>query len=76
MRQDFECVILIGLPAAGKSTLYRDRFATTHVHISKDLWRTAAGREAKQREILDKSLAVDFLRSSITLTRRPRNAPR
>jgi len=60
MRQDFECVILIGLPAAGKSTLYRDRFATTHVHISKDLWRTAAGREARQREILDKSLAGGF----------------
>ncbi len=60
MRQDFECVVLIGLPAAGKSTLYRDRFATTHVHISKDLWRTAAGREARQREILDKSLAGAF----------------
>lgn len=60
MRQDFECVILIGLPAAGKSTLYRDRFATTHVHISKDLWPTAAGREARQREKLDKSLAGGF----------------
>ncbi len=60
MRQDLECVILIGLPAAGKSTLYRDRFATTHVHISKDLWPTAAGREARQREILDKSLAGAF----------------
>jgi len=50
MRQDFECVILIGLPAAGKSTLYRDRFATTHLHISKDLWPTAAERETRQRE--------------------------
>ncbi len=32
-----ECVILIGIPASGKSTFYRERFAGTHTHISKDL---------------------------------------
>ena len=49
-----ECVILIGLPGAGKTTFYRERFAATHRHISKDLWPNAQGRDARQRKaILD-----------------------
>jgi predicted kinase len=32
-----ECVILVGLPAAGKSTLYAHRFAHTHELVSMDL---------------------------------------
>jgi predicted kinase len=31
-----EAVIFVGLPAAGKSTFYRERFATTHVRINRD----------------------------------------
>ncbi|MEA2336721.1 MAG: hypothetical protein QOE82_728 [Thermoanaerobaculia bacterium] len=31
-----ELAIFIGLPASGKSTYYRDHFADTHVHVSKD----------------------------------------
>jgi len=29
----FECVILVGVPGAGKSSLYRQRFETTHRRI-------------------------------------------
>ena len=29
----FECVILVGVPGAGKSSLYRQRFETTHLRI-------------------------------------------
>jgi predicted kinase len=32
-----ECVILVGLPGAGKTTLYRHRFAATHELVSMDL---------------------------------------
>ena len=53
-----ECVILVGLPAAGKTTFYRSRFASTHRHISKDLWPNAAGRDTRQRRLIDEALAA------------------
>ena len=52
-----ECVILIGLPGAGKSSLYREKFATTHVHVSKDLSPNASKRENRQRKIIKDALA-------------------
>jgi predicted kinase len=52
-----ECVILIGLPAAGKSTFYRERFAGTHDHISKDLLRNNRKPERRQEQLLQESLA-------------------
>jgi predicted kinase len=53
-----ECVILVGLPAAGKTTFYRRYFAATHRHISKDLWPNATGRDARQRRLIDETLAA------------------
>jgi predicted kinase len=35
-----EAVILVGIQASGKSTLYQQRFFDTHVRISRDLLRT------------------------------------
>jgi predicted kinase len=52
-----ECLILIGLPGAGKTTFYRRYFATTHAHVSKDLWPHASGREVRQRRAIDEALA-------------------
>ncbi|HEY6110896.1 MAG TPA: AAA family ATPase [Chthoniobacterales bacterium] len=52
-----ECVILIGLPGAGKSSLYREKFASTHVHVSKDLLPNATKREDRQRELIKETLA-------------------
>ena len=52
-----ECVILIGLPASGKSSFYRERFAATHDHISKDLLRAARRPEKRQQELIRQSLA-------------------
>lgn len=51
-----ECVILIGLPAAGKSTFYRERFASTHDHISKDLLRNNRRPGRRQLQLLRESL--------------------
>jgi len=52
-----ECVILIGLPAAGKSTFYRERFAGTHDHISKDLLRNNRRPERRQEQLILESLS-------------------
>jgi predicted kinase len=40
-----EAIVLCGMQASGKTTLYRDRFLATHARISMDLLRTRA-REA------------------------------
>ena len=53
-----ECIILIGLPASGKTTFYRERFAGTHDHISKDLMRNARQPERRQRQLLEESLSL------------------
>jgi predicted kinase len=46
-----ECVLLIGLPAAGKTTFFRRYFAATHRQLSKDLRRTGRGRELDERAL-------------------------
>ena len=51
-------MILIGLPGSGKTTFYRSYFAATHVHISKDLWPHASGRDLRQRRAIDEALAT------------------
>lgn len=53
-----ECVILIGLPASGKSSFFRERFAATHDHISKDRMKHARLPERRQQTILAESLAA------------------
>ena len=52
-----ECVILIGLPASGKSTFFRERFAGTHDHISKDLLRNNRRPQRRQEQLIEESLA-------------------
>jgi len=51
-----EFVILIGLPGAGKSSFYRDRFAVTHAHVSKDLMPNAPRRDDRQAREIDAAL--------------------
>jgi predicted kinase len=40
-----EAIVLCGVQGSGKTTLYRDRFAATHEHVSLDVLRSRA-REA------------------------------
>jgi len=53
-----ECVILIGLPAAGKTTFFRERFAATHDHISKDVLRNNKRPSRRQEHLIAESLAA------------------
>jgi predicted kinase len=52
-----ECVILIGLPAAGKTSFYRERFAGSHDHVSKDLMRHARRPQRREEQLVAESLA-------------------
>lgn len=45
-------MILVGLPASGKTTFYEQRFAATHRHVSKDHWPNAARKDARQAELI------------------------
>jgi len=52
-----ECVILVGLPGAGKTTFYRQRLERTHLHISKDLFPSSArNKQARQDALLHEAL--------------------
>ena len=50
--------MFVGLPAAGKSTFYQQRFAATHLHISKDLWPKSTDKAARQARELKAALAA------------------
>ena len=56
-----EAVLLIGIPAAGKTTLYVERFFHSHVRISRDMLRTRAREIKLVRACIEarQSFAVD-----------------
>ncbi len=51
-----ELIIFVGLQASGKSTFYRARFAATHEHVSKDLFRNNKNRNRRQRQLIETAL--------------------
>jgi hypothetical protein len=53
-----ELVILVGLPGAGKSTFFRQRFAATHEHVSRDPLRALREPLRRQQELLERALAA------------------
>src|SRR5918993_3939879 len=48
-----EAIVLCGLQAAGKTTLYRERWRATHVRISMD----EVGSRAREAALLEECLA-------------------
>ena len=51
-----ELVIFVGLQASGKSTFFRERFAATHEHVSKDLFRNNRDRNRRQAQLIEAAL--------------------
>ena len=48
----------MGLPGSGKSTFYRERFAATHDHVSKDAMRNTRRRDRRQSSLIDEALSA------------------
>ena len=69
-----ECVILIGLPASGKTTFYRERFAATHDLVSKDAMRHNKQPQRRQEQLIESALAKG--RSVVVDNTNPRIADR
>jgi predicted kinase len=67
-----EAVILCGLQASGKTTLYRDRFLETHVRISMDLLRTRARERAFVETCLDTRMSFVVDNTNPTVAERAR----
>lgn len=53
-----EILLFIGAPGSGKSTFFRQRFAATHVHISRDLFRNNGNPTRRQRQLIEEALAA------------------
>lgn len=51
-----ELVVFIGLPASGKTSFYRERFASTHAHVSKDLMARKTGKQRRMERRLREHL--------------------
>jgi predicted kinase len=51
-------VVFVGLPAAGKTTFYQQRFSASHRHISKDLWPNAPRKDERQARELRAALGA------------------
>jgi predicted kinase len=49
-------VIFVGAQGSGKTTLYGERFASTHLHISKDLMSRSADKRRRQRQLIHEAL--------------------
>ena len=53
-----ELVVFVGLQASGKSTFFRERFAATHEHVSKDLLRNNKNRSRRQAQLIAQALGA------------------
>ena len=53
-----ELVVLVGLQGSGKTTFFRERFAATHQHVSKDNFRNNSRPARRQRRLIEEAFAA------------------
>lgn len=61
------CVLLVGLPASGKSSFFQSRFADTHVRVNRDMLGTAHRVRVLRDACL--SAGVSFVLDNTNVTR-------
>ena len=67
-----ELVLLIGIPATGKSTFARDRFFGTHVRLNRDMLKTAHRERVLFDACLSTSTALVVDNTNVTRAERAR----
>jgi predicted kinase len=53
-----ELVVFVGLQASGKSTFFRERFAESHQHVSKDLFPNNRNKNRRQEHLFRAALSA------------------
>jgi predicted kinase len=53
-----ELVVFVGLQASGKSTFFRERFAESHQHVSKDLFPNNRNKTRRQEHLIRAALSA------------------
>jgi predicted kinase len=53
-----ELVVFVGLQASGKSTFFRERFAGSYQHVSKDLFPNNRNKNRRQEHLLRAALSA------------------
>ena len=53
-----ELVVFVGLQASGKSTFFRERFAESHQHVSKNLFPVNRYKNRRQEHLLHAALSA------------------
>jgi predicted kinase len=53
-----DLVLCVGVPASGKSTFCRERFAASHAQVSLDLLRGSAHPRRRQEQLIAEALAA------------------
>lgn len=53
-----ELIVFIGVQGSGKSSFYRERFACTHVHVSKDNFPNNRNPQRRQMQLIDDALGA------------------
>jgi predicted kinase len=51
-----EVILFVGLQGSGKSTFYRTHFGSTHVLVSKDLFRNNRRPQRRQMQLIEDAL--------------------
>jgi predicted kinase len=53
-----ELVVFVGLQVSGKGTFFRERFAESHQHVSKDLFPNNRNKNRRQEHLLRAALSA------------------